>query len=276
MVAPLVRGLLSAASSAAIAGVADAVVVRRSGAPRAARWARTNHAGATVTLLEGPAAVGAVVLGGVVELALGGSRPRVLATTLAAVGSGAVGAYDDHVGSAQARGFRGHLAALRRGTVTSGTVKIAGVGLSALAAAVVLDRARPGGTRLVDLVADTALVAGTANLVNLLDLRPGRAAKVVVLLAAGLAGSGGGPALGAAAGSLRTDLAARSMLGDCGANALGAATATAAAAALGRPARLLALTGVAGLNLASERVSFTAVIARTPALAWLDGLGRAS
>ena len=97
-----------------------------------------------------------------------------------------------------------------------------------------------------------------------------------MLLAGGLAGAGGGPALGAAVGSLPTDLAARSMLGDCGANALGAAAATAAAGALGRRARLVALAAVVALNAASERVSFTAVIARTPALAWLDGLGRAA
>ena len=66
------------------------------------------------------------------------------------------------------------------------------------------------------------------------------------------------------------------MLGDCGANALGAGTAAAAAGALGLPARLVALAVVVALNAASERVSFTAVIARTPALAWLDGLGRGS
>ncbi|HEV2892382.1 MAG TPA: hypothetical protein VG411_01405, partial [Actinomycetota bacterium] len=63
-------------------------------------------------------------------------------------------------------------------------------------------------------------------------------------------------------------------LGDCGANALGAGVATAAAATLSRPARLLALAGVVALNLASERVSFTAVIERTAWLRALDQLGR--
>ena len=64
------------------------------------------------------------------------------------------------------------------------------------------------------------------------------------------------------------------MLGDCGANALGAGVATAGAATLPRPARLLALAGVVALNLASERVSFTSVIERTPWLRALDQLGR--
>nr|WP_232530906.1 hypothetical protein [Microlunatus antarcticus] len=254
--------------------VGGAVVTRTGNVPWVRRWSRTNHAGEPVTLLEGPVAVGALAVGTLVGAALGAPPSQVLAVGVAGVGSGLVGAYDDLHGSAQARGFRGHLAALRRGRVTSGTVKIVGVGLSGLAAAVVLGRHRAAGLGLVDVVVDTALVAGTANLVNLLDLRPGRAAKVVVLLAGGLAGAGGGPALGAAVGSLPTDLTARSMLGDCGANALGAATATAAAGTLDRPARLVGLAAVVALNAASERVSFTAVIARTPALAWLDGLGR--
>ena len=278
MVSDAVRGLVGTAAAGTVAAVAGAVVVRADEKPWARRWSRTNHAGAPVTLLEGPVAVASLVAGGLVEALLGAPPARVLAVGLAGVGSGLVGAYDDLHGTAQARGFRGHLTALRRGTVTSGTVKIVGVGLTALGAATVLARGRGPGrgvsSTALDLVVDTGLVAGTANLVNLLDLRPGRAAKVVVLLAGGLVGAGGGPALGAAAGSLPTDLAARSMLGDCGANALGAGAAAAAAGVLGRRARLVALAAVVALNAASERVSFTAVITRTPVLAWLDGLGR--
>jgi len=82
------------------------------------------------------------------------------------------------------------------------------------------------------------------------------------------------PVLGAVAGVLPADLAGRSMLGDCGANALGAGVATAAVGSLPRSARLLALLGVVGLNVASERVSFTAVIEATPWLQRLDRWGR--
>ncbi len=171
--------------------------------------------------------------------------------------------------------------------MTTGLVKVVGVGLSAAAAVLLLAAGRAGGRvglRVADAVLDTALVAGTANLVNLLDLRPGRAGKAVVLLGLVLTAAtsrpgrpvaaGLGPVLGAVAGVLPADLAARSMLGDCGANALGAGLATAAVASLPRPARLGALLAVAALNLASERVSFTAVIEATPWLRRLDRLGR--
>lgn len=241
------------------------------------RWTRRNHAGAEVTLAEGPVAILAMLAGLLVPGAVpGGSATVRGAVALAATGSGAVGAYDDLRGTSQAKGFRGHLAALRSGTLTSGTVKIVGVGLSAAAASLLLGRTSGAGVaiRLADRLMDTVLIAGTANFTNLCDLRPGRAAKVTLALAAGLVGVGAAPVLGAAAGCLPSDLREKSMLGDCGANALGAAVGTVAAARLPRPAKLAALLAVVGLNLASERISFTAVIDRTATLRWLDQLGR--
>ena len=80
--------------------------------------------------------------------------------------------------------------------------------------------------------------------------------------------------LAAALALLPEDLGERAMLGDCGANALGAMLGAAAAASLPRPARIALLAGIAGLTAASEKVSFTKVIERTPALHWLDMLGR--
>jgi UDP-N-acetylmuramyl pentapeptide phosphotransferase/UDP-N-acetylglucosamine-1-phosphate transferase len=289
----MIRRLLACAASGCAAALVAAGANRRAtqalpshaaqsrdSTKSASRWIRTNHAGASVTLAEGPIAVGALLVGAGIDRLLDKSGRRSLAVAVAGVGSGAVGAYDDHFGTTQAKGFRGHLRALRSGDVTSGMIKILGVGLSAAAAGVLIQYARPGCPKLVcrvlDGLLDTALIAATANLTNLLDLRPGRAAKATILLGAGLLGSGAAPAVGAAAGSMPTDLAARSMLGDCGANALGAAVATAAARSLPRPFRLLAFGAVAALNVASERVSFTDVIERTPLLHRLDQLGRAA
>jgi UDP-N-acetylmuramyl pentapeptide phosphotransferase/UDP-N-acetylglucosamine-1-phosphate transferase len=266
----------AAATAALVSGVANRAALPDRTVDGFGRWIRPNHLGQPVTLAEGPIAAAGVLAGLAVERWLGVPQSRTLAVALASLGSAAVGTYDDLWGSGQAKGFRGHLRALRAGQLTSGLVKVAGVGLSAVAAAAVLGRARSatGAGRLVDLGVDTALIAATANLVNLCDLRPGRAAKVVLLLGGGLFGRGAAPLVGTAIGSLPTDLAGRSMLGDCGSNALGAGVATVAAATLPGPARLTVLLGVVGLNLASERVSFTAVIERTPWLRALDQWGR--
>ena len=238
-------------------------------------WSRTNHRGEPVTLLEGPAvALGAIAGALAPEDSLvpgSGWRSRA-AMAVAGAGAAAFGAYDDLAGSGHRRGFRGHLGALRRGEVTTGAVKLGGIGATGIVSA-----ALAGGSP-ADVVINAGLVAGGANLLNLFDLRPGRAIKVAVasgaLITAGGARSPGAAApLGAALALLPEDLGERAMLGDCGANALGAMLGM-AAASLPRPARIALLAGIAGLTAASEKVSFTKVIERTPALRWLDMLGR--
>jgi UDP-N-acetylmuramyl pentapeptide phosphotransferase/UDP-N-acetylglucosamine-1-phosphate transferase len=190
----------------------------------------------------------------------------------------AVGGYDDLAGArpeqARDKGLAGHLAALRAGRVSAGAVKVAGIGAAAAVAAVLTRRDRS----LLDAVLTTGLVAGTANLLNLLDLRPGRAAKAAALAAATTLGgpAGGlvaGP-LGATLAVLPDDLGERVMLGDAGANPLGALLGLRLAAVPARSLRTALLAAVVGLNLASERVSFTRVIEATPGLRELDRLGR--
>ncbi len=269
------------AGSAAVAGacaagaarLAYAVLNRRPpGGPKA--WSRTNHRGEPVTLLEGPAVAAGAIAGVLAQAALApaasAGRRRAAGMIAAGAAAAAFGAYDDLAGSGDRRGFRGHLGALRHGEVTTGAVKLGGIGAAGLASAVLT-----GGSP-ADVVINAGLVAGGANLLNLFDLRPGRAIKVAAVSGTllGAAGQEGTAApLGAALALLPEDLGERAMLGDAGANALGALLG-ASAAGLSRPARIALLAGIAGLTAASEKVSFTKVIARTPALNWLDMLGR--
>ncbi|NEM08763.1 hypothetical protein [Geodermatophilus normandii] len=264
--------LVLAGAAAARAGLAAASVLdaRPAGAP----WRRTNYAGRQVTLLGGPALAAAATAGAVLGAPAG---TRGAAAVSGAV-SGLVGGYDDLAGarSEQARdkGLAGHLAALRAGRVSAGAVKVAGIGAAAAVAALLTHRDRG----IADAVLTTGLVAGTANLVNLLDLRPGRAAKAVTIAAAAtLRGPAGdlvaGP-LGAALAVLPADLGEQVMLGDAGANSVGALLGLRLAAVPSRPARASLLAVVTALTLASERVSFTRVIEATPGLRELDRLGR--
>ncbi len=268
-----VRSSLAAAvvggfAAAGAARTAYALLNRRP--PGGAKlWSRTNHRGEPVTLLEGPAVAAGAMVG---ALAV---HPAIAA---AGAGAAAFGGYDDLAGSGDRRGFRGHISALAEGEVTTGAVKLAGIGATGLASSVM------AGGSPADVVINTGLIAGGANLLNLFDLRPGRAIKVTIgsaCLISALAGKDGAAAtaatavpVGAALALLPEDLGERAMLGDCGANALGAMLGTAAAVTLPRPARLALLAGIAGLTAASEKVSFTKVIERAPALRWLDMLGR--
>jgi hypothetical protein len=198
--------------------------------------------------------------------------------------SGAVGLYDDVVGDQpgqKAKGFAGHLGALREGRVTSGLVKIAGIGAAGLLASSLVTRPSRRGGRLataVNVAVGAGVIAASANLFNLLDLRPGRAAKAGVIAGTPLlAGRHGGIAAGAvgpALALLPADLGERVMLGDSGANAMGALLGTAYVARTGFVGRLAALAGLGALSAASERVSFTKVIESTPGLRELDALGR--
>lgn len=246
------------------------------------RWTRTNYAGRDVDLKAGPALAAGLADAALWAGALGGAGRAGLASAVATLGAGVAGLHDDLEEDVDDRrkGLRGHLGALREGRVTTGAAKIAGIGTSALVASCLVagDRARKGGAvRVADVLVDTALVAGSANLLNLLDLRPGRALKAgaagAVALGAAGAGLGAVPALGPVLVALTPDLEEDDMLGDCGANALGAHLGV-AATALPRPVRAGLLAGVVALTLASERVSFSAVIERTPVLAAVDAWGR--
>ena len=260
-------------------------------------WTRTNHRGELVTLLEGPAvAVGAItaeVIAAAVAARRSGRESQIqgfsersvgshasLAMTVAGGGALGFGVLDDLAGSGKRRGLRGHLGALAHGEVTTGTVKLAGLAATGLAGGLLL-----GGKR-ADVLINAGLIAGGANLLNLFDLRPGRAVKVATLSAGLIAvGGAGGPdrsagltavaaPLGAGLALLPEDLAERAMLGDAGANALGAMLGAAAAGSLPRSARAGLLAGIVALTVVSEKVSFTKVIERTPALRRLDLLGR--
>jgi hypothetical protein len=247
-------------------------------------WTRTNHAGAPVTLLEGPAyAVGAV------GAAMAAGRAASAPVAVAGLGAAAFGALDDLAGDSASKGLRGHLTALASGRLTTGAVKILGLGLTGAVAAALADRQRREELPLLATAVGAGVVAGAANLANLLDLRPGRALKVVLLTSAPLVGNRGtalgtlgrtssvisaAAAAGAALGALPGDLAGTSMLGDTGANSAGAMLGLALVQRTGLRGRLAALAVLTALTLTSEKVSFTAVIEATPGLRELDALGR--
>jgi UDP-GlcNAc:undecaprenyl-phosphate GlcNAc-1-phosphate transferase len=203
--------------------------------------------------------------------------PRRL-VVLAVIGFGLLGLLDDLGGVGQSGGFRGHLRALASGRLTTGGLKL----FSGAALSIVVVAAGTAGRSTGRLIADAALVALSANLANLLDRAPGRVLKgggaVFLVLAIGTGAgpelAGVGLAVGACLGLLVPDLRERCMLGDAGANPLGAVLGVGVVVACSPDVRLVVLAAVAVLNLLSEVVSYSKVIDRVPPLRFLDRLGR--
>ena len=194
------------------------------------------------------------------------------------LGIALLGLLDDMLGRGHAgdtaRGWRGHARAVLSGRLSTGAIKAAGAfGLAAFAVSG-LGREWPG------YLADLALLLLTTNLFNLLDLRPGRVEKALVILLAGICIGAGtilplqllgvfiGPLVVGAALTLRE----RAMLGDAG--EVGAVAGVALFAALGTDARLIALVIVAALTVYGEFRSISATLERVAPLRALDRVGR--
>jgi UDP-GlcNAc:undecaprenyl-phosphate GlcNAc-1-phosphate transferase len=197
----------------------------------------------------------------------------------AALGFGLLGLLDDVTGVGQSGGFRAHARRLLHGEISSAMLKVVG---GAAVALVVSAAIRRGDEGVLGALRDAAIVALAANLANLLDRRPGRATKVATaafVVAAVTSGASSlvGPALGIGAGIglLPAEFRERVMLGDAGANPLGALCGMAALVAVpGATGRWVLVGSLVALNLASEFVSFSRVIDAVAPLRWLDQLGR--
>lgn len=245
---------------------------------------RVNYRGREVPAVLGGALVTAAITGiGVIavvgsgEWRTGPDKRIVLATLLLLVVFGIAGAWDDRKGDERPRGFGGHLRALRGGRITGGLVKLVAGGLAGLGAGALVFG------NLEAVVQTGLIVALSANLVNLFDRAPGRAGKVALLLAAPLVIWGHGDwalaaaaALGALAALLPLDLAERGMLGDSGANPIGAVVGFGAVLSFGPGPRWILVAVLLLLNAASERWSFSRAIEAVPVLRSLDRAGRTS
>lgn len=265
--------ILTAAGSVAVAAACNSLPLKGSA------WERTSYSGRTVSLSEGVAAGAGALVG-----TLGLPWKQALPSAVAIASAWIAGYVDDELEDAfpaKAKGFHGHLGALRHGKLTSGIVKIALIGAGSAIGAVAIPRS---GGRLAKATAwagQAALIAGSANLVNLLDLRPGRAVKTCGVVALPLCWVRDSTARSLAASALATsvacaprDLRGETMLGDTGANALGSAVGLALARVQRGGARWAALAVIVALTALSEKVSFSRFIADHRILRMIDECGR--
>lgn len=203
-------------------------------------------------------------------------------------GSCIFGLFDDWVGDRKAKGFRGHVGSLLRGILTTGGLKMIAIGLLSLFTMVSLYWDSEGGVPRI--IIGTCVIALSANFINLFDLRPGRAGKVYLaglgccLLVVGFGGKVllGWPdmvalvlaGLGPLVAVWRHDIGERGMLGDAGANSMGAFLGYLLATAAPLWLLIMWLVILLSLNLAGEYVSFSKIIKDNAILHKLDCLGR--
>ena len=227
----------------------------------------------TVLVIEaGRAVLGALGVGQ--ETGLTQARSEVL---FAVVGFAFLGLVDDLAATGSDRGFRGHLGALRTGRVTTGLLKLGG----GAAIAIVLV-ATPGFKDGRGLIVDAMLIALAANFFNLLDRAPGRVIKfglvgylpLALVLGVAPIGVAIAPVMGAAVGLFGDDLRERLMLGDTGANVIGAVLGLGVVLGASEGWRLAIMLVLLGLNVAAELVSFSRIIDAVPPLRAFDRLGR--
>jgi hypothetical protein len=188
-------------------------------------------------------------------VALGGfGAPR--RTALVVAGIAAIGIADD-LWSGPERGWRAHLRTAR----STGVLKLVGIPtLGALATG-----SAAGGLT----------VGLAANALNQLDTGPGRALKAFLGWSLWFPGASRGRYADVAVLLLPYDLRERSMLGDGGANALGAVVGLGLVRMLRGRALLPAIGVLGALNYLGETRSIGRLIDETPWLRRLDRLGRA-
>lgn len=200
--------------------------------------------------------------------------PKALDIALYLLGVAFLGLVDDTLGG-EPRGWRGHGRALLKGQMSTGALKAAGsLGLALYVTS------NPGLSAGRWLLESAVLVLAT-NVFNLLDLRPGRATKVFLLLGAGLTlgaasvealwrlGLFVGPALVAGVYDLRE----RAMLGDTGANLLGGLAGLWMLLTLSTSGQEIALALLVVVTVYGELRSISELVERVPLLRGLDSWG---
>jgi UDP-GlcNAc:undecaprenyl-phosphate GlcNAc-1-phosphate transferase len=201
--------------------------------------------------------------------------PKTSIVAVYVLGVAFLGLVDDTLGG-EPRGWRGHGRAVMRMQLSTGALKAVGSLGLALYVTSHLGLSTGGW-----LLASAVLVLAT-HVFNLLDLRPGRATKVFVLLGVGLTvgaasvrplwalGLFVGPALVAGLYDLRE----RAMLGDTGSNLLGALAGLWLVLALSTLGQALALGVLVLVTVYGELRSISSLVERIPLLRQLDSWGR--
>ena len=157
------------------------------------------------------------------------------------------GILDDIIGNRDVSGLKGHFKSLLNGKLTTGGFKALFGGFIGLVISIAISK------NIYDIVINTLIIALSTNLMNLLDLRPGRAIKGYLLI---------------------QDLKAKAMMGDTGSNVLGISIGILFVMGYPLKVRLIWLAFLIFIHILTEKYSLTKIIENNKFLNFIDKLGR--
>ena len=185
------------------------------------------------------------------------------------------GIIDDTIGNRDVSGLKGHFKSLFKGTLTTGGFKALFGGFVGLIISVSISK------DIIDIVVNTLVIALSTNLMNLFDLRPGRAIKVYLVIMITIFFTLSGYIqilplliLPNVLAYFNFDLKAKAMMGDTGSNVLGISIGILMVLGYTLKVRIVWLVFLVLIHLLTEKFSLTKIIETNKELNFIDRLGR--
>ncbi|MDU0964483.1 MAG: glycosyl transferase [Peptostreptococcus anaerobius] len=185
------------------------------------------------------------------------------------------GIMDDAIGNRDVTGLKGHFLSMFKGRLTTGGFKaVLGGFIGIVVSAAVADN-------ILGVVVGTLVVALATNFMNLLDLRPGRAIKVYLIISILVLIFAGDfnrqlymLLLPGVVSYFIFDIKALSMMGDAGSNVLGVFIGVMIVISFSIQVQLVCLVGLIAIHVLTEKYSLTKLIEQNSVLNFIDKLGR--
>lgn len=185
------------------------------------------------------------------------------------------GIIDDTIGNRDVSGLKGHFKSLFKGKLTTGGFKALFGGFVGLIISVSISK------NIIDIIINTLIIALSTNLMNLFDLRPGRAIKVylVIMITIFITLTGYIKILPLlilpnVLAYFNFDLKAKAMMGDTGSNVLGISIGILMAFGYTLNVRIGWLVFLVLIHVLTEKFSLTKIIEKNKVLNFIDRLGR--
>lgn len=204
-----------------------------------------------------------------------GESYRIFILMYGSIAMAFAGLLDDTLGDKHIKGLKGHLKSFFHGKLTTGGFKALFGGLVALSIAMGISK------NIQEILVNTLVMALFTNLMNLLDLRPGRALKVffaisitfMIMVEATLKLLMWTVMLPPLA-YFKDDIKAKGMMGDTGSNFLGISLGIICALGFDFKSKLIVLGLLILIHIITEKYSLTKIIEKNKFLNFLDRLGR--